>query len=105
MKVHGVNPEVLDEVKAGKIVFTTLSDKGDERLVWDSSDPQQIKDAMEIFDGYMKKGHVAFLINDKGEQGEQINANDWKRMDVRQREEILFKKPQEVHLVGAIQGG
>lgn len=105
VRVNEVKQEVLDEVKAGGVVFTRLTEKGDERLVWDAGDPQQVKDAMKIFDGFMKKGHVAFLIDDKGQQGEQINSRDWSRMDVRQQEEILFQKPQEVHLVGATKGG
>ncbi len=100
-----VKHKVLDEVKAGNVVFTVISKAGDDRLVWDAGDPKQVQEAMKIFDGFMGKGHVAFLIDDKGQQGEQINSRDWSRMDVRQREEILFQKPQEVHLVGNTVGG
>jgi hypothetical protein len=103
--VDGVQTEVLEEVKSGKVVFTTLSPEGDERLVWDASDPDQVKEALQIFDGYMDKGYLAFLIDDQGRQGEMINSTDWKRKDVRQREEILFQEPQEVHAVAPVQGG
>jgi hypothetical protein len=97
--------QVLEEVKAGKVVFTGISESGDDRLIWDAGDPKQIKEAMEKFDEYMNKGHIAFLIDDKGKQTEQIKKADWQRMDVRQREEILFKKPKEVAIVPQLVGG
>lgn len=97
--------EVLEEVRAGKVVFTTLDATGDDRLVWDKADPKQIQDAIEKFDEYIEKGCAAFLVNEDGQQGEQITRRDWERMDVRQREEILFKEPQEVRIVPNLMAG
>ena len=99
-----IKVKVLKEVKEGKLVFTGLSENGDDRLVWDAGDPRQIKDAIRKFDEYVSKGFLAFLVNDDGSQGEMINEDSWQRMDVRQREEILFK-PQEITFVPRMVGG
>jgi len=96
---------VLEEVKRGQVVFTVLGPTGDDRLCWDCSDPEQVKEALTRFDEMINKGFIAFLIDDEGNQTEQINKGDWQRMDVRQREEILFKKPQEVRCVPQLVGG
>ena len=97
--------KVADEVAEGKTVFTILSGSGDDRLVWDASDPQQIKDAIAKFDEMMEKGFVAFLIDKTGKQREQINKSDWAKRKIRQAEEILFKEPREVQMVAPIVGG
>ena len=97
--------KVADEIKDGKTVFTALSGNGDDRLVWDKSDPQQIKDAIAKFDEMMEKGFIAFLIDKMGKQVEQINKSDWAKKTVRQAEEILFKEPREVHMVPQVVGG
>ena len=101
-----MNITVAEEVKQGKVVFTLMGKSGDDSLVWDASDPNQIIEAMAIFDEYMANGYIAFLIDENGQQGEQITKRDWERLDVRQREEIIFKrdsdgnvKAQEVHVV------
>lgn len=97
--------EVLEEVQKGNLVFTVMSGSGDDKLVWDASDPRQITAAIERFDKYMDDGYAAFLIDEDGQQGEQITKRDWERLDVRQREEILFRRPQEAHLVPNLQAG
>lgn len=97
--------QVLEEVRQGQVVFTILGPNGDDRLCWDCGDPAQIKEALERFDEMIDKGYIAFLVDDQGKQTEQINKADWQRMDVRQREEILFKKPQEVRCVPQMVGG
>ena len=97
--------KVLEEVRKGKVVFTVLGKNGDDRMVWDASDPTQIVAAIEKFDDYMDRGYIAFLIDEAGQQGEQITKRDWERLDVRQREEILFQRAQEVHVVPNLQAG
>lgn len=90
---------ILEEVTQGKTVFVVLGQSGDERLVWDASDPKQIKEAMEEFDKLLDGGHIAYLVNEDGTTGEMITARDWARREVREREEILFEKPREVRVV------
>lgn len=97
--------EVLKEVQEGKTVFTVMTGNGDDRLVWDASDPKQVLEAIDQFDDYMANGYIAFLVDEDGQKGEQITRRDWERLDVRQREEILFQQPQEVHLVPNLQAG
>jgi len=98
--------QVAKEVGEGKTVFTVFGTSGDDRLVWDAEDPNQIKEAIEKFDEYMDKGYLAFLIDARGKQGDQIHPADWKKMSVRQCEEILFKEgPKEVQVVAPVVGG
>lgn len=97
--------EVLKEVQEGKTVFTVMTGNGDDRFVWDASDPKQVLGAIEKFDDYMAKGYIAFLVDEDGQKGEQITRRDWEKLEVRQREEILFQRPQEVHLVPNLQAG
>lgn len=94
--------KVANPVKEGKTVFTVLCGEGDDRLVWDASDPEQVLDAITKFDEMMEKGYIAFLIDENGKQVEQINKSDWRKKSTRQAEEILFKEPREVQLVAPV---
>lgn len=96
---------VVEDVKQGKTVLTVLCGKGDDRLVWDAADPEQVKEAIEKFDEMMGKGYVAFLVDERGKQVGQVNKADWKKKSVRQAEELLFKEPREVQMVAPVVGG
>ena len=97
--------EIPKEIQAGKTVFTILSGNGDDRLIWDASDPQQVKDAIEKFDEMMEAGFTAFLVDAKGKQCGCISRSDWTKKSTRQAEEILFKEPREVQMVAPVVGG
>lgn len=100
-----MNLATTDEVKQGKIVFVWLSQQGDERLIWDSSDPNQIMEAINKFDELIDKGYLAFLVDDQGNTTRQINKRNWEQLEVRQREEILFREPKEVRFVPPMVAG
>lgn len=95
------SPEVL----AGRTVLIALSHLGDDRYTWDASDPAQVKEAMRVFDDYMRKKYTAFLVDADGKPLKPVTPQDWAKMDVRQAEEILFKKPVEATMVAPIVGG
>lgn len=97
--------KVADEVKEGKVVFTIGSHLGDDRLVWDPADPQQVKDAIAKFDELMEKGHIAYIIKRDGTQGRVLTKTSWQKLSTRQAGEILFKEPQEVCALPAVVGG
>ncbi len=100
-----MNFPVAEEVRQGRTVFTILTGSGDDRLVWDKSDPAQVREAIEKFDSYIDNGYIAFLIGEDGQRGAQITKRSWEELEVRQREEILFESPQEVHLTPPLQAG
>jgi hypothetical protein len=93
------------DVEQGKTVFTILSASGDDRLAWDAADPAQVKEAIEKFDEMMQQGYVAFLVDKRGKQKQQITRADWTKKSVRQAEEILFKEPREVRMVAPVTAG
>lgn len=106
MPITSLDGERVDAaVLEGKTVFTVPSQDGHDRLVWDAADPQQVKDAIKKFDGYLEKGYIAYLVDDEGNKSEVITKSSWRRKDVRQREELLFEKPKECRVVAPVVGG
>jgi ABC-type transporter MlaC component len=100
--------KVSPEVRAGRtvvIALIALTTHGDDRYTWDAADPAQVKEAMRVFDDYMKKGYTAFLVDADGKPLKPIIPQDWAKTSVRQAEEILFKKPVEATMIAPIRGG
>lgn len=61
-------PEELAELVAGldgpvRIEVRKLSSEGDERLAWDPTDLDQLKEARDKFYDLIDKGHVAFAVD------------------------------------------
>jgi len=106
MTISTLERDRLDEdVRKGKTVFIIPSLNGHDRLVWDASDPAQVKEAIQKFDEYLEKGYVAYLVDADGETSEIITKNSWRRKSVRQAEELLFKKPKECRVLAPVKGG
>ena len=53
-----------------------IDETGDRRLIWDSTKPHEVKDAVSLFDEYIKKGWKAYAIDTKGNRGKRISRFD-----------------------------
>ena len=66
-------------VKAQKVikkVMVILSEKGDERLVWDKENGKEAKEAKAKFEDLIKKGYMAFSVDAKGKKNRKIEEFD-----------------------------
>ena len=70
-----------------KSVLKILSEKGDERLVWDKENGREAKEAKNKFEEFMKKNYMAFSVDSKGKKNRKIEEFD---VDA---EEILMVPP------------
>jgi hypothetical protein len=50
--------------------------RGDTKLMWDPSRPDEVSAARKLFDELKKKGHNAYAVKKKGEPGEKITTFD-----------------------------
>lgn len=57
-------------------VFRVLSDNGDDRIIWDRRDKNQVKEAFAVFKKYMDKGYTAYVVNEDGSHGHKITEFD-----------------------------
>jgi hypothetical protein len=65
------------EVPAGKGLLCTLDRSGDQRVMWDRRNEDEVASARRTFDDLRKKGYLAYRAEGKrGEQGEQIREFD-----------------------------
>jgi hypothetical protein len=77
-------------IKAQKIyqqVIKILTDKGDERIVWDKNNGFQAKEAKAKFEEFLGKNYMAFSVDAKGNKNRRIEEID---IDA---EEILMVPP------------
>lgn len=57
-------------------VFRILSDNGDDRIVWDRSLPDQVRDAFKKFKELLGKGYRAYATITGGRKGHRIEDFD-----------------------------
>ena len=62
--------------KMAKSVMKILSDKGDERLVWDKENGREAKEAKAKFESLIKDGYTAFSVDLKGKKNRKIEEFD-----------------------------
>jgi hypothetical protein len=78
-------------VKAGraltKHLMKILSDKGDERILWDKEDGREAKEAKKKFMEFVGKGYMAYSVDSRGQKNRRIEEFD---VDA---EEILMIPP------------
>jgi hypothetical protein len=74
-------------------VFRVLSDAGDDRIVWDRTCPQQVKEAYQKFKELLKAGYTAFVVLASGKKGHKITEFD------PSLQEILMAKGTEIMMV------
>ena len=68
----------------------TLDRTGDQKVMWDSSVPDEVDAARATFDSLKKKGYLAYRAEGKkGEKGEQIRTFD------PDAERIILVKPHQ----------
>ena len=68
----------------------TLDHTGDQKVMWDSSAPDEVDAARATFDSLKKKGYLAYRAEGKkGEKGEQIRTFD------PDAERIILVKPHQ----------
>lgn len=60
-----------------------LSDKGDEHLVWDRSDPAQVREAFAKFKELLAKGFTAYAVRNDGTRGHRIHEFDPAAYEIR----------------------
>jgi hypothetical protein len=49
---------------------------GDQAIHWDPDKKEDVKEAEETFDRFLKKGYLAYTLNKKGKKGAQIKTFD-----------------------------
>ncbi len=64
---------------------------GDTKVIWDSDNEDEVKNAKRTFKELIKKGFLAFTVGKKGKQDEQIDEFD--------------KELEKIILVPAMEGG
>ena len=72
------------ELSESQFEMRIFDETGDRRLIWDSSDAGQIKDAAKEFETYVAKGWRAYAIGLKGKPNQRIYKFD------PEKEEIYF---------------
>lgn len=78
---------VVRAKKIFKKVLKILSEKGDERIVWDRDNGREAKEAKGKFQEFLKKGYKAYSVDNKGNKNRRIEEFD---VDA---EEILMIPP------------
>lgn len=68
-----------------QLAIRTFDGTGDQRLIWNMSDPFQIKEAAKKFKECVEKGWKPYAIKNNGNIGQRVISFDAKK------EEILFK--------------
>ncbi len=74
--------DVMDlDLGPNQNIFMKLDHTGDERIEWDSSRPESVALAKEIFERYRAKGYVAYRVESskddpQGRRGEVLRAFD-----------------------------
>jgi hypothetical protein len=69
--------EVIVKVeKLKKSVLKILSEKGDERVVWDKDNGQEAKEAKVKFLELIKKGYTAYSVDVNGQKNQKIDEFD-----------------------------
>ncbi len=90
---------VPPELDPNQSVIRILSQNGDDRLIWDRSRKDEVKEAFDKFNELLKKGYTAYILNSKGERGHKITEFD------PGLEEVVFAQIKEAVLVPRVVPG
>lgn len=74
------------ELKDFEFAVRVFDETGDRRIIWDMTDPNQVKDAAKLFNEYIAKGWRAYAIDVTGESKRRIHKFDL------EKEEVLFEE-------------
>jgi hypothetical protein len=64
------------ELSDSQFAMRIFDKTGDRRLIWDSKDPKQIKEAAKLFNEYLDKGWKAYAVDEKGKRAQRIYGFD-----------------------------
>jgi hypothetical protein len=59
-------------LKPSEFAMRIFDETGDRRLIWNSLDPDQIREAAKIFNDYLSRGWKAYAVDEKGQKGARI---------------------------------
>lgn len=90
---------VPPELGPTQSVMRILSQNGDDRLIWDRSRKDEVKEAFDKFNELLKKGYTAYITKSDGTKGHKITEFD------PGLEEILFAEIKEATLVPRVVPG
>jgi len=79
-------------------VMRILSKEGDERLVWDRREPDQVREAFKKFKELLKAGFTAFAVLANGKKGHKLTEFD------PGLQEILMRKGEMVMVPATMPG-
>lgn len=60
------------ELSATEFSMRIFDETGDQRLIWNAADPDQVKEAAKIFQDYITKGWKAYAVDHTGKRGKRI---------------------------------
>lgn len=70
------------ELAPDEIAVRFFDETGDRRVVWNATDPAQIREAKKEFDKYVSKGWKPYAINRDGSMGKRIFAFDAEEQEI-----------------------
>lgn len=83
------------EIDKNFFKFQILSQNGDDVLVWDRRDPEQVKDAKNKFKDYLSKGYTAYSIRG-GQRGAKLTTFDELREHIILGEDNALMVPKSI---------
>jgi hypothetical protein len=81
-----------------QLIYRVLSANGDDRLVWDRRNADEVQEAKIKFDEYIEKGYRAYVCRRDGTKGSQIESFD------ALLQEVIMEKGQVVMVPKAMPG-
>jgi len=69
-------------LKAGQFSVRILNEKGDETVVWDSNDPDEIEEAAKLFSNYLNKGWTPYAVSTDGSMRRKVKYFNPELMEV-----------------------
>jgi len=68
--------ERTKSIAEGLFVFRVLSKNGDDVIVWDRREIDQVLEAKQLFSDYLAKGYKAYVLRSDGERGSKVESFD-----------------------------
>lgn len=70
------------ELKDGEFSMHILDETGDRRLIWRADRPEEVNEAAEIFDSYVKKGWKPYGVRRDGTKSARVRRFDPKAQEI-----------------------
>jgi hypothetical protein len=69
-------------LKDGEFSMRILNEKGDETLIWNSNDPDQVRESAKLFKEYVEKGWTAYAISADGSMKRKVTVFNAELLEV-----------------------